>query len=74
MSQQDNVYHLCGNIALLVVIFQLLMEHVNFECMEESVLHAISLGLRNMVRLIIDHPNYLAGQRAAGGMHATSIT
>ena len=41
----------------------ILMEHVSWECMEEALLHAISKGLLNIVRLIIDHPMYIAGEK-----------
>ncbi len=38
---------------------EILMEKVNWECMEEALLHAISKGAVNIVRVIVDHPNYI---------------
>ena len=38
------------------------MDKVNFECIEESLLHAISKGSTKIVRSMIEHPNYIAGE------------
>lgn len=37
-----------------------LLDHVSFECIEEALLHAISKGHPKTVRLIMEHPNYMA--------------
>ena len=42
----------------------ILMEKVNWECMEEALLHAISKGALNMVRAIVDHPKYLREEKS----------
>ena len=34
---------------------------IRFDCIEESLLHAISKGAAKFVRIIIEHPNYIAG-------------
>ncbi|CAH8493368.1 unnamed protein product [Dicrocoelium dendriticum] len=41
---------------------ELLLDKLNFECIEEALLHAISKGHPKLVRLIIEHPNYQAGE------------
>jgi ankyrin repeat protein len=50
---------------------------ITFDCIEESLLHAISKGAAKLVRVIIEHPNYIAGASrggasAASGPSATS--
>ena len=40
---------------------ELLLEKMDFECTEEALLHAISKAATKTVRLIIEHPNYIAG-------------
>ncbi len=40
----------------------LLLDKLNFECIEEALLHAISKGSTKMVKTIIEHPNYMAGE------------
>uniref|UniRef100_A0A1I8HH10 ANK_REP_REGION domain-containing protein n=2 Tax=Macrostomum lignano TaxID=282301 RepID=A0A1I8HH10_9PLAT len=41
---------------------ELLCDKLSFECIEEALLHAISKGLTKIVRTIIEHPNYMAGE------------
>jgi len=38
-----------------------MMEKISFECVEEALLHAISKGATKIVKVIIEHPNYVAG-------------
>ncbi len=45
-----------------VEAIEILMERVNWSCIEEALLHAISITQRNIVRIIVDHPVYLAGR------------
>ena len=40
---------------------ELLLDRINFECIEESLLHAISKGATKIVKVMIEHPNYIAG-------------
>ncbi|VUZ50857.1 unnamed protein product [Hymenolepis diminuta] len=39
---------------------EMLLDKLSFECIEEALLHAISKGLVKIVRVIIEHPNYMA--------------
>lgn len=48
-----------------IEVIELLLEKINFECVEESLLHAISKGATKIVRVIIEHPNYIAGAERA---------
>ena len=48
-----------------VEAIEILLERINWECIEEALLHAISKGIRYLVRIIVDHPAYLAGERQA---------
>ena len=41
---------------------ELLLDKLNFECIDEALLHAISKGATKIVRVIIEHPNYIAGE------------
>ena len=41
---------------------ELLMDKISFECIEEALLHAISKGATKIVRVVIEHPNYMAGE------------
>uniref|UniRef100_A0A1I8GEW4 ANK_REP_REGION domain-containing protein n=1 Tax=Macrostomum lignano TaxID=282301 RepID=A0A1I8GEW4_9PLAT len=41
---------------------ELLCDKLSFECIEEALLHAISKGLTKIVRVVIEHPNYMAGE------------
>ncbi|CAH8593775.1 unnamed protein product [Schistosoma turkestanicum] len=43
-------------------VMELLLDKLNFECIEEALLHAISKGHPKLVRVIIEHPNYQAGE------------
>lgn len=43
-------------------LVELLMEKTGFECVEEALLHAISKGAAKIVKVMIDHPNYIAGE------------
>ena len=43
-------------------LVELLMEKISFECVEEALLHAISKGATKLVKVIIEHPNYIAGE------------
>lgn len=39
---------------------ELLLDRVNFENIEEALLHAISKGSVKVVKVIVEHPNYIA--------------
>lgn len=39
---------------------ELLLDRVNFENIEEALLHAISKGSVKIVKVIVEHPNYIA--------------
>jgi len=39
----------------------------------QALLHAISKGLLNIVRLIVDHPNYIAGEKKSARRKDTSF-
>jgi hypothetical protein len=39
---------------------------ISFDCIEEALLHAISKGAAKVVRVIIEHPNYIAGAARGG--------
>ena len=41
---------------------ELLLDKMNFECIEEALLHAISKGGPKVVKVVIEHPNYIAGE------------
>ncbi|GAA51153.1 short transient receptor potential channel 3, partial [Clonorchis sinensis] len=43
-------------------VMEMLLDKLNFECIEEALLHAISKAHPKLVRLIIEHPNYQAGE------------
>ncbi|VDQ00046.1 unnamed protein product [Trichobilharzia regenti] len=43
-------------------VMEMLLDKLNFECIEEALLHAISKGHPKLVRVIIEHPNYQAGE------------
>jgi hypothetical protein len=42
-------------------VIDTLLALVHFELIEEALLHAISKGALNLVRLIVDHPAYIEG-------------
>lgn len=48
-----------------VECIELLLDKISWECVEEALLHAISKGLMNVVRIIADHPCYLVGVKCA---------
>ena len=39
---------------------ELLVEKVNWDCIEEALLHAISKSARDIVHIVVDHPRYLS--------------
>ena len=39
---------------------ELLLDKLSFECVEEALLHAISKGSTKIVKVCIEHPNYIA--------------
>lgn len=41
---------------------ELLLDKVSFECIEEALLHAISKGSTKIVKSIIEHPSFIAGE------------
>ncbi|KAK2181128.1 hypothetical protein NP493_410g05010 [Ridgeia piscesae] len=41
---------------------ELLLDKLNFESIDESLLHAISKGSIKTVKMIIEHPSYMAGE------------
>jgi hypothetical protein len=51
---------------------ELILERIDFDCVEESLRYAISKGNTKMVRAIVEHPSYIAGATASGlpGPHA----
>ena len=40
-------------------IIELLLDKLDFECIEEALLHAISKGHTKIERIIIEHPNFM---------------
>jgi len=40
---------------------ELLLDRINFECIEEALLHTISKGATKVVKVVVEHPNYIAG-------------
>ena len=55
-------------------LVELLMEKISFECVEEALLHAISKGATKLVKVIIDHPNYIAGEEQCNKLYNKSTT
>ncbi len=45
-----------------VEAIELLLDKLSFECIEEALLHAISKGATKIVKIIIEHPSYMAGE------------
>ena len=41
---------------------EMLMDRISFECVEEALLHAISKGSTKIVRVLIEHPNFIAAE------------
>ena len=56
-----NALHLAVDSENLEAI-ELLLDKLNFENIEEALLHAISKGASKLVKVIIEHPNYMAGE------------
>lgn len=65
-----NALHLAIDSEKLDVI-EVLLDNLSFNCIEEAVLHAISKGATKVVKIISEHPNFMAGEdkikRVAGG-------
>ncbi|XP_055876461.1 short transient receptor potential channel 7-like isoform X2 [Biomphalaria glabrata] len=65
-----NALHLAIDSEKLDVI-EILLDNLSFNCIEEALLHAISKGATKIVKLIIEHPNFMAGEdklkRMGGG-------
>ncbi len=57
-----NALHLAVDSENLETV-ECLMEHVNMDCITEALLHAISKGSLNIVRLMVDHPSYIQGEK-----------
>ena len=65
-----NALHLAVDSESMEVV-EMLLDKLNFECIEEALLHAISKGSTKIVKCVIEHPNYIAGEdqiRRAGVM------
>lgn len=56
-----NALHLAIDSEKIGVI-EILIDNLNFNCIEEALLHAISKGATKIVKLIIEHPNFMAGE------------
>ncbi|VDD79712.1 unnamed protein product [Mesocestoides corti] len=54
-----NALHLAVDSENIEAI-EMLLDKLSFECIEEALLHGISKGLVKIVRVIIEHPNYMA--------------
>ncbi|CAG5122394.1 unnamed protein product, partial [Candidula unifasciata] len=64
-----NALHLAIDSEKLDII-EILLDNLSFNCIEEALLHAISKGATKIVKLIIEHPNFMAGEdklRRMGG-------
>lgn len=65
-----NALHLAIDSEKIDVI-EILLDNLNFNCIEEALLHAISKGATKVVKIIIEHPNFMAGEdrlkRLGGG-------
>ncbi|RUS82324.1 hypothetical protein EGW08_009914, partial [Elysia chlorotica] len=64
-----NALHLAIDSEKLDII-EILLDNLNFNCIEEALLHAISKGATKIVKIIIEHPNFMAGEdklRRMGG-------
>ena len=65
-----NALHLAVDSESMECI-ELLLDKQSFECIEEALLHAISKGATKIVKVIIEHPNYMAYEdqlkRTGGG-------
>lgn len=56
-----NALHIAIDTEKLHVI-EILLDSLNFSCIEEALLHAISKGASKIVKNIIEHPNFMAGE------------
>ena len=56
-----NALHLAVDSECMEAI-ELLLDKLSFECIEEALLHAISKGATKIVKIIIEHPTYMAGE------------
>lgn len=56
-----NALHLAVDSENMEAI-ELLLDKLDFECIEEALLHAISKGSTKIVKVTIEHPNYMAGE------------
>ncbi|XP_064608787.1 short transient receptor potential channel 7-like [Liolophura sinensis] len=65
-----NALHLAIDSEKIDVI-EILLDNLSFNCIEEALLHAISKGATKVVKIIIEHPNFMAGEdrlkRLGGG-------
>ncbi|KAL4240893.1 hypothetical protein ACF0H5_001675 [Mactra antiquata] len=43
-------------------VIEVLLDNLSFNCIEESLLHAISKGATKIVKIITEHPNFMAGE------------
>nr|KAG5702760.1 hypothetical protein BaRGS_003634 [Batillaria attramentaria] len=67
-----NALHLAIDSEKLDII-EILLDNLSFNCIEEALLHAISKGATKIVKIIIEHPNFMAGEdrlRRMGGGEA----
>lgn len=51
---------------------ELLLDKMSFENIEEALLHTISKGSSKIVKVIIEHPNYIAKEDQVGLMTVTN--
>ncbi|XP_074649130.1 short transient receptor potential channel 7-like [Tubulanus polymorphus] len=56
-----NALHLAVDCEDMEII-ELLLDKLNFDCIEEALLHAISKGCTKIVKVITEHPSYIAGE------------
>ncbi|XP_050393600.1 short transient receptor potential channel 7 isoform X3 [Patella vulgata] len=65
-----NALHLAIDSEKMDVI-EILLDNLSFNCIDEALLHAISKGAVKIVKTIIEHPNFMAGEvklkRMGGG-------
>ncbi|XP_052788308.1 short transient receptor potential channel 7-like isoform X2 [Mya arenaria] len=43
-------------------VIEVLLDNLSFNCIEESLLHAISKGATKIVKIISEHPNFMEGE------------
>ncbi|VDI51110.1 Hypothetical predicted protein [Mytilus galloprovincialis] len=56
-----NALHLAIDSEKLYII-EMLLDNLSFNCIEEALLHAISKGGQKIVKIIIEHPTFIAGE------------